>query len=339
MAYVNVMDQGARGDGKTDDSNAILSAWKRVCGMEGPATLLIPSGKVFLVTRLQLSGPCKFTSVFIKFAGKIIPPTKDAWVGDTEGWMRISYVNGLTIDGEGGIIDGLGSSWWPCKKSCQRPVALSFHACNNLVVNSLTMANSPGAHISIDDCNGATFSQMNITAPGNSPNTDGFDIATSKYITIQDSIIGTGDDCIAINSGSSYINATRVFCGPGHGISIGSLGKDGSYATVEEVYVRNCSFIGTTNGARIKTWPEKAVMVSEVTYRGFVGTSATDDAIDLKCSTLGCFGITFDNVQIVSSQPTKPAFASCNNAHGTATNTVPKVTFEMKSETSRAKKT
>lgn len=36
--------------------------------------------------------------------------------------------------------------------------------------------------------------------------------------------------------------------------SIGSLGIGGGNHTVEEVHVRNCSFRGTTNGARIKTW-------------------------------------------------------------------------------------
>jgi len=28
----------------------------------------------------------------------------------------------------------------------------------------------------------------------------------------------SGDDCIAINSGSSNINITGINCGPGHGI-------------------------------------------------------------------------------------------------------------------------
>lgn len=36
--------------------------------------------------------------------------------------------------------------------------------------------------------------------------------------------------------------------------SIGSLGINGEYDTVEGVYVRNCNFTGTQNGARIKTW-------------------------------------------------------------------------------------
>lgn len=36
--------------------------------------------------------------------------------------------------------------------------------------------------------------------------------------------------------------------------SVGSLGKDGAYENVEEVQVQNCTFIGTQNGVRIKTW-------------------------------------------------------------------------------------
>lgn len=37
--------------------------------------------------------------------------------------------------------------------------------------------------------------------------------------------------------------------------SIGSLGKNGSYTTVEKVLVRHCNITGTQNGLRIKTVP------------------------------------------------------------------------------------
>jgi hypothetical protein len=36
-------------------------------------------------------------------------------------------------------------------------------------------------------------------------------------------------------------------------ISVGSLGGKGAIDQVSNIYVRNCTFIGTTNGARIKT--------------------------------------------------------------------------------------
>jgi polygalacturonase len=38
-------------------------------------------------------------------------------------------------------------------------------------------------------------------------------------------------------------------------ISVGSLGKNRDNEEVYDVYVRNCTFIGTTNGGRIKTVP------------------------------------------------------------------------------------
>ncbi|CAL9108094.1 unnamed protein product, partial [Musa textilis] len=48
----------------------------------------------------------------------------------------------------------------------------------------------------------------------------------------------------------------RVFCGPGHGISIGSLGKAQGLQeeSVRNVTVKTVTFSGTQNGVRIKTW-------------------------------------------------------------------------------------
>ena len=43
--------------------------------------------------------------------------------------------------------------------------------------------------------------------------------------------------------------------------SVGSLGKDGAYHTVEAVFVKNCTFNGTRNGARIKTWEVGAISI------------------------------------------------------------------------------
>jgi len=36
--------------------------------------------------------------------------------------------------------------------------------------------------------------------------------------------------------------------------SIGSLGCNGEDARVEEIDVKNCTFIGTSNEVRVKTW-------------------------------------------------------------------------------------
>ncbi|CAN0855018.1 Probable polygalacturonase At3g15720 [Linum grandiflorum] len=244
----------------------------------------------------------------------------------------------------------------PCNSQKLRIQALKFHSCNNLVLNSLHHVNSQRNHISISGSNGVDISHIMITAPETSPNTDGIDIATSSNLNIHDSFIGTGDDCIAINGFTSHVNISRLMCGPGHGISIGSLGKNGCYETVEDVHVRDCTFKGTTNGARIKTWKggrgyvrrvsfqditlvnaenpiiidqeyfsENArpsrdyVAISDIRYSGVRGTCSSEEAVDFNCvGGSGCKGIVVENLDIRAAidNKKKRVIAVCNNVHG-----------------------
>lgn len=66
-----------------------------------------------------------------------------------------------------------------------------------------------------------------------------------------------GDDCISIQTGCSNVYVHNVNCGPGHGISIGSLGKDNTRACVSNITVRDVIMHNTMNGVRIKTWQVK----------------------------------------------------------------------------------
>ncbi|KOM58506.1 hypothetical protein LR48_Vigan11g154000 [Vigna angularis] len=52
--------------------------------------------------------------------GKVIAAEKNAWASYKYTWILISNVNGLTVDGSGGSLDGFGSSWWSCR-NCPRP--------------------------------------------------------------------------------------------------------------------------------------------------------------------------------------------------------------------------
>ncbi|KAK4416682.1 putative polygalacturonase [Sesamum alatum] len=219
--------------------------------------------------------------------------------------------------------------------------ALRFYHCNELQVRGLKHRNSQRNHVSIDECKGATISNLDIRAPAKSPNTDGIDISASTNLHIHDSLMATGDDCIAIKGGTSNVHISNIACGPGHGISIGSLGENGQHDEVEGISITNSTFTRTENGVRIKTWqggsgfaknisfseitfvaadnpiiidqyycPHKkcsdkisAVEVSDVRYSGLHGTSISKKAtINFSCSKIvPCTNIVMDDVDIESA--------------------------------------
>ena len=59
---------------------------------------------------------------------------------------------------------------------------------------------------------------IRVTAAGNSPNTDGIHVQLSSSVTILNSKIETGDDCISIGPGTTNLWIENVACGPGHEI-------------------------------------------------------------------------------------------------------------------------
>lgn len=132
--------------------------------------------------------------------------------------------------------------------------SLSFKFVTNGRIDHITSINSKMFHFNIYDNQKISINHVKILAPAESPNTDGIHIGRSNDIRITNSEIRTGDDCISLKQGSRDIHIQNVQCGPGHGISVGSLGKDEGEEEVRGITVRNCTFQGSDNGLRIKTW-------------------------------------------------------------------------------------
>ncbi|XP_021732165.1 probable polygalacturonase At3g15720 [Chenopodium quinoa] len=218
--------------------------------------------------------------------GKIIGPKSlsDYPTPTPDSWLEISKVDGLYVSGDG-IIDGRRQVWW---KTCRgndcprRPATAAFISCNNLTLRGLTFVNSSRNHISIRSCNNVIISRLIIQAPGDSVNTDDIDITFFKFCCDQPMLHCNSmlsDDCVAITNESHDINITKVHCGPGHGISIGSLGKGGGNDTIQNVHVWNCTFKDTTNGARIKTWQEGLGFARNIIYEDLLFENASNPII------------------------------------------------------------
>ncbi|CAN1221521.1 G9 [Linum grandiflorum] len=147
----------------------------------------------------------------------------------------------------------------PCKAPIEAEIqgnSIRFDFDNNGLVEGLTSKDAKQFHISVFGSKNYTLSNLKIQAPRDSPNTDGIHIGKSTQVTIQNSIIGTGDDCVSIGDAVEQVTVTNVTCGPGHGISIGSLGKYPDEKSVKGVIVKNCTLADTDNGVRIKSWPD-----------------------------------------------------------------------------------
>lgn len=151
----------------------------------------------------------------------------------------------------------------------------------NVLIQGISFVNSKMFHVHINDCQNVIVKNVRITAPDESPNTDGIHISRSDHVSITNSFIGTGDDCVSLGDGSRNIDISGVFCGPGHGISIGSLGKYNDEADVSGITVRNCTLSKTQNGLRIKTWaPSKSsIVVSNVTFANVILNSVRNPII------------------------------------------------------------
>ena len=144
-------------------------------------------------------------------------------------------------------------AYWPVCMPV-RVQLLRFFMSRNLVVEGLRVENSPEFHFRFDGCSDVRVDGLYISSPANSPNTDGIHIERSAGVSITDTNIATGDDCISVGQGNDNVDVARVQCGPGHGMSVGSLGRYAGEGDVTRVHIRDMTFTGTMNGVRIKTW-------------------------------------------------------------------------------------
>ncbi|XP_044336827.1 probable polygalacturonase At1g80170 [Triticum aestivum] len=345
----------AAGDGETDDSKAFEETWESACRDSGGANVYVPAGRTFLLRDATFNGPCK-SPITMQVDGDIVAPST-LWQLRSSSVLTFHEVDNLTVDGSG-QIDGRGAPWW----DCHNHKLVSFSFCNGLRVTNIRLKDSALKHISVYRCSQALVHNVSISAPGDSPNTDGITIGASHHVRVSSSSIQSGDDCVSIITGTTDVNVTDITCGPGHGISVGSLGGAGEGpAMVERITVSNCKFFNTTNGVRIKSWqggqgkasgfifrdlnmtevqhpididqfycphgncPERqgGVAITDARFINIHGTSSEREAIKIMCSnSVPCHDIYLDNVDLSCCRHTAPPKAKALNAHGSVAGTV-----------------
>ncbi|THU58579.1 hypothetical protein C4D60_Mb03t15860 [Musa balbisiana] len=272
---ISVNEFGAKGNGFDDDTLAFKYAWDYACSSPLHVEIKFPARRVYLIKPINLAGPCN-SKITVSISGTIIAPSDpDIWDGlDPRKWIYFHGIEQIVVRG-GGTLDGKGQNWW--SRSCKRnttypcrhaPTAITFHRSKHVAIRDLTVLNGQQMHIAFTSCSHVRASRLKVTAPAESPNTDGIHISGSIATLVEDSTIRTGDDCISIVGNSSDVRVINIICGPGHGISIGSLGKSNSYSQVHDVKVENSLISNTENGVRIKTWQGGSGYARKILFRG-----------------------------------------------------------------------
>ncbi|ESQ29432.1 hypothetical protein EUTSA_v10023404mg [Eutrema salsugineum] len=353
----NVLDFGAKGDGMTDDTEAFESAWASACKVEA-STMIIPSDYIFLVGPISFSGPYCQPNIVFQLDGMIVAPTdSETWGRGLMWWIEFTKLKAITIQGKG-VIDGRGTVWWqqdypfnypidddfklivPLNNSVQerppmpirselngmpsiKPTALRFYGSIDVTVTGITIQNSPQCHLKFDNCVQVLVHDVNVSSPGDSPNTDGIHLQNTRDVLIYSSTLACGDDCISIQTGCSNVYVHGVNCGPGHGISIGSLGKDSTKACVSNITVRDVVMHNTMTGVRIKTWQGGVGSVKGIVFSNIQLTEVQLPIVidqfycdHSKCknqtSAVAVEGVTYEKIR--GTYTVKPVHFACSDS-------------------------
>ena len=280
---LNVKKFGVKGDGVSNDTLPLQTAIMS-CPKDG--RVFVPAGK-YLVTSLFLKSDM---TLELAKGAEILGDTKrenfgilpgvienekdeEYYLGTWEGNPLDSFssiITGINVEnvkilGEG-TINGQATkeNWWSnpkVRRGAWRPRSIFLNSCKDVVLEGITIKNSPSWTVHPFFCENLRFINLKIENPADSPNTDGIDPESCKNVEYLGIDFSVGDDCIAIKSGKLYLgeklktpseNFLIKHCHMkyGHGgVVIGSEMSGG----VKNILIEKCVFYKTDKGIRVKT--------------------------------------------------------------------------------------
>jgi polygalacturonase len=169
-----------------------------------------------------------------------------------------------------------------------RPPFIQPLYCKNVLIEGITITNSPFWTVTPEFCENVTIKGLTIDNP-KSPNTDGINPSSCRYVHISDCHISVGDDCITIKSGKDLPGRTKATPAEnytitnctmlsGHGGVV--IGSEMS-GDVKKIVISNCVFDGTDRGIRIKTARGRGGVVEDIRVDNIVMKNIKDQAIVL----------------------------------------------------------
>jgi hypothetical protein len=199
----NVLDYGARGDGATLDTAAIQEAIDAAGVAGNGARVLIPKGRTFLISTLELRANIDF---HIQGGAELVISTNRADYA-SDGVLTALNAENLTISGKGKFMGRALSfmtgydaedEWWLFKE--WRPKMFILTGCTNLVVRDITFGDAPEWGLHMLGCHQVLVDGIKIRNHLDVPNCDGIDPDHCTDVLIKKCDIRCGDDAIVIKA-------------------------------------------------------------------------------------------------------------------------------------------
>ncbi len=186
-----------------------------------------------------------------------------------------------------GLPEQMADDYKPViKRRFFRPPFIQPYKCKNVLIEGVTISNSPFWTINPEFCENVTIHAVNVINKP-SPNTDGINPESCKNVHISDCHISVGDDCITLKSGRDEqarkigvpcenVTITNCTMENGHGGVV--IGSEMS-GDVRKVTISNCVFDGTDRGVRIKSMRGRGGHVEDIRIDNIVMNNIKKEAI------------------------------------------------------------
>jgi polygalacturonase len=261
---------GAKADGASKDTAAIQAAID-ACEAKGGGTVRLTAGIYLsapIILKSNITLQLDKSATLLGSADHVdYPPMIEFREPGLQALVSATNASNVAITGEG-VIDGAGETWWQMARAIKntgvmgsvhpRPRLVVFDHCKHVLVEGLTIQNSPMWQLVPYYSDDVIIRNIRILAPADSPNTDAIDPFSSSNVKIDHVLADVGDDNIAIKSGaigspgpdapSRDITITDCKFLHGHGLSVGSEIAGGA----QNIRAERIHFEGTDNGIRVK---------------------------------------------------------------------------------------
>lgn len=208
----------------------------------------------------------------------------------------------------GGTVSNDGKIWWPSKEAMNgeaylkntkpknpeeyipardylRPYMVYFVRCENILLENITLRNSPKFVFYPNRCTNLIMKKVNVFNEWWAQNGDGIDISACKNVVIYKCNVNAGDDgiCMKSSGGKDYNKAELeniVIAGctvlRAHGGFVIGSNTDGG---MNNIYVTDCNFLGTDIGIRVKSNAGRGGLVHNIYVDNITMKNIKNEAI------------------------------------------------------------